>query len=205
MTSRSIDNVIFDIGNVLIRWQPERLFREYFAHDEAIRDFYAETGLLHRNLEFDRGEPFAVGLAELAAKHPHHGDALHAFNHRWTETLAGEIPETVAMLGRLRAAGVRNFAITNFSREKFDVALEIFPFLAGFDDIVVSADVKLIKPDPEIFQVLLKRHGLDAERSLFIDDNAENIAAARSLGIVTHHFADPEALRRDLVGYGFEV
>jgi len=202
MSERSIENVIFDIGNVLIRWQPERLYRTLFANDETIEAFFSETGLLARNIELDRGEPFATGLADLAAQHPHHAEALHAFNHRWPETLAGEIPETVAMLEQIRAARIPNFAITNFSREKFDIALAMYPFLNGFDDIVVSADVGIVKPDLDIFRVLLKRQNLDPERSLFIDDNAENIAAAEALGLVTHHFADPQVLRQDLVARG---
>lgn len=202
MSGRSIDNVIFDIGNVLVRWEPERLYRRMFPDDAAIHAFYAETGLLTRNIEMDRGEPFAVALADLAARHPHHAEALHAFNHRWPETVVGEIPETVAMLRELRTARVPNYAITNFSREKFDIALEMFPVLKDFDDIVVSADVRLVKPDPAIFRLLLDRRKLNPARSLFIDDNAGNIATARQLGLVTHHFAEPGALRRDLVARG---
>jgi len=202
MSGQSIDNVIFDIGNVLIRWEPEQLYRRMFPDDAAIHAFYAETGLLTHNIELDRGEPFAVVLADLAAKHPHHAEALHAFNHRWPETVVGDIPETVAMLQELRARRVPNYAITNFSREKFDVALEMFPVLRGFDGIVVSADVRMVKPDPAIFRLLLDRHQLNPARSLFIDDNADNIATARTLGLATHHFGEPAALRRDLVARG---
>ena len=203
MNTGSIDNVIFDIGNVLMRWEPERLYRRMFPNDAAIHAFYAETGLLTRNIEMDRGEPFAVALADLAARHPRHAEALRAFDHRWPETVVGEIPETVAMLHELRAARVPNYAITNFSREKFNIALEMFPVLKGFDDIVVSADVRMVKPDPAIFRVLLDRRKLNPARSLFIDDNADNIAAANSLGLITHHFSEPGALRRDLVSRGF--
>jgi len=202
MTIRDIDSVIFDIGNVLIRWYPERLYRKLFADDAAMQVFYAETGLLTRNIEFDRGEPFATGLADLAARHPHYADALWAFDKRWPETLDGYIPGTVAILERLRAARVPNFAITNFSREKFDEALEMFPFLRRFDDIVVSGDVKLVKPDPAIFHILLKRQSLEPARTLFIDDNAENIKTAKALGLVTHHYAEPDVLRRELVARG---
>ena len=205
MTRTSIDNVVFDIGNVLIGWYPDRLYRKMFASDEAMHRFYAETGLLTRNIEFDRGEPFASGLAELAARHPHHAAALQAFDSRWQEMLDGPIPETVAMLAKLRAAKVPNFAISNFSREKFDVALGLYPFLNDFDDIVVSGDVKLVKPDPAIFRLLLDRRRLDPSRTLFIDDNADNIAAASRLGLVVHHFDDPAALRQDLIGHGMPV
>lgn len=201
----TIDNVIFDIGNVLIRWYPEKLYRQLFADDAAMLAFYAETGLLTRNIEFDRGEPFSSGLADLAAKHPHHAGPLHAFDARWHEMLDGDIPETVAMLTTLRAKKIPNYAITNFSRVKFDVALRMFPYLQNFDDIVVSADVGLVKPDPEIFRLLLKRRNLDASRTLFIDDNADNIDTANGLGLVTHHFSEPAALRREMLEYGLPV
>jgi len=205
MPSSAIDAVIFDIGNVLIRWYPEQLYRKLFADDAAMRAFYAETGILERNIEFDRGESFASGVAELAGRHPQHAASLRAFDERWEEMLDGHIPQSVELLQALRDAKVPNYAITNFSREKFDVALRKFPFLGAFDDIVVSADVKLVKPDPEIFRVLLRRHNLNPARTLFIDDNAHNIATAKSLGLVTHHFGDPAELRRDMAAMGLPV
>lgn len=205
MAAARIDNVIFDIGNVLIRWHPEKLYRKLFADDAAMHAFYAETGVLKRNVEFDRGEPIAAGLTDLSAKFPHHAESLRAFDTRWHEMLDGDIAETVAMLKTLRAARVPNYAITNFSREKFNVALQLFPYLNDFDDIVVSADVRLVKPDPEIFRVLLKRCELDPARSLFIDDNAENIETAKGLSLITHHYAEPAALRRDLAAHGLPV
>ena len=205
MPAATIDNVIFDIGNVLIRWEPAKLYRQFFADDAAMHAFFVRTGLLARNIELDRGEPFATGLADLSRQHPDVADHLYAFDTRWHEMLDGEIPETVAMLKALRAARVPNYAITNFSREKFNIALEMYPYLGDFDDIVVSADVKLVKPDPAIFRVLLDRRRLDPARSLFIDDVAENIAAAKTLGLVTHHFSVPAALRRDMLEYGLPV
>ena len=200
-----IDNVVFDIGNVLIKWYPDRLYRKLFAGDAAMHAFYAETGLLKRNIEFDRGEPFADGITDLVARFPHHAEPLRAFDMRWHEMFDGTFEDSVALLAALRKAGVPNYAITNFSREKFDIALGQFPFLSQFDDIVVSADVRLVKPDPAIFRVLLDRQGLDPASTLFIDDSAANIAAANQLGLVTHHFVDPSALRRDFAERGLPV
>ena len=198
----TIDNVIFDIGNVLIKWYPDLLYRKIFSTDAAMHAFYAETGLLQRNIEFDRGELFADGIADLTARFPHHAEALTAFDTRWEECLDGTFEDSVALLAELRQAGVPTYAITNFSREKFEIALGRFPFLGTFDHTVVSADVGLVKPDPQIFRILMERQNLDPKRTLFIDDSAANIATAKSLGLVTHHFVDPAALRRDFTANG---
>ena len=205
MTNSKITNVVFDIGNVLIKWHPERLYRKIFASQEAMQAFFMETGILKRNIEFDRGEPFADGIADLRSRFPHHAEAIGAFDTRWGEMLDGTFEDSVALLSALRQAGVPNYAITNFSREKFDITLDRFPFLDRFDDTVVSADVRLVKPDPQIFRVLLDRHQLDPARTLFIDDSAANIATAQRLGMITHHFVAPEALRRDFYAYGLPV
>ena len=207
MSGRSIDSVIFDIGKVLIRWEPEKLYRTMFRSDAEIAAFLDETGLLARNLEFDRGEPFAVGIDDLVRRFPHYTDALRAFDTRWIETLNGEIPEAAGILTALRKAGIPNFAITNFAREKFDVALPLFPMLGQFDDIVVSSDVRLIKPDPAIFRLLIDRRKLDPDRTLFIDDSAKNISAARDLGLVTHLFDEANAgsLTRDCQVFSLPV
>ncbi len=199
MTDSRIDNVIFDIGKVLIRWEPEKLYRTMFRDDAEVAAFLDETGLLVQNVEFDRGKPFADGIAELVARHPHHADALQAFDSRWIETLNGPIPEAVDILAALRKAGVPTYAITNFSRGKFELALDEFPFLDRFDDIIVSADVKLVKPDPKIFRLLIERQELDPARTLFIDDSAKNIATAQDLGLAVHLFdeANAGALRRE--------
>ena len=207
MNSQAVDNVIFDIGKVLLRWEPQKLYRTMFRDDSEMAAFFAETGLFARNLEFDRGEPFAEGIADLVAKYPRYAGALRAFDTRWMETLDGPIPETMGILASLRKSGVPNYAITNFSREKFDQALDAYPFLARFDDIIVSADVKLVKPDPAIFRLLMDRQQLDPARTLFIDDSAMNIAAARDLGLVVHHFDEAKsgALTRDCLEWGLPV
>ena len=207
MSGRTIDAVIFDIGKVLIRWEPERLYRTMFRSEAEIAAFLDETGLLARNIEFDRGEPFSSGLADLARRFPHHAEALFAFDKRWIETIGGEIPESVGILAALRKARVPNFAITNFAREKFDVVLPVHPMLGKFDDIVVSADVRVIKPDPAIFRLLIERQKLDPARTLFIDDSAKNVAAARDLGLATHMFVEANvgALTRDCAAYGLPV
>ena len=198
----AVDTVIFDIGNVLIRWDMHNLYRRIFATDAQIAAFLSETGLEAENTKFDAGKPFAVGTAELAEKFPHHADALLAFDARWTECLDGAIEQNVAVLADLKKAGTTVHAITNFSAEKFPIACRIFPFLTSFEETVVSGAVKLIKPDAAIYRVLLDQRDIDPARAVFIDDSAANIATAKSLGLKTVHFVGDVDVRRSLQSLG---
>jgi 2-haloacid dehalogenase len=198
----AVDTVIFDVGNVLIRWDMHNLYRQLFENDAAIASFLDETGLVAENLEFDRGKRFAVGLGELAARFPHHAAALNAFDPRWTDCLDGAIEENVAVLEDLQRAGVPTHAITNFSTEKFPVACRMFPFLTTFDETIVSGAVQLIKPDPAIYRLLLERRNIDPVRAVFIDDSAANIATARSLGLHGIHCTSDTDVRVSLQALG---
>jgi len=194
---QDIDAVVFDIGNVLIRWHPHNLYRRFGLTDVETAAFLAETSLTeinHRRL--DAGAPFTETIAELATRFPHRAEFIEAFDRRWPEMLNGAIDQSVAILRSLLAAGVPVHAISNFSRTKFDIARGLFPFLDEFDDLVVSGDVGLVKPDPEIFELLVARCDLVPDRTVFIDDSAANIATAQRLGFVTVHF---EERRTDLV------
>lgn len=195
--------VIFDVGNVLVRWDARLLFREFYADDAAVDAFLEETGFHDWNLELDAGLPWDVGVARLAALHPHHATAIAAFHARWHETLPGAIDGSVAILDELAAAGVPLYAITNYSGEKWAETLPRFPFLAtAFRDIVVSGHEGVVKPDARIFRLLLERNGLDAAGCVFVDDNAKNVAGAQAVGIDAILFTDPEALRHALVSRG---
>lgn len=190
----AIDTVIFDIGNVLIRWDMRNLYRRMFADGAAIDRFLAETRLPevnHRQLDAGAAT-FAETSEALAKKFPAYRDALLAFDSRWTDCLDGVIDANVAVLRDLKQAGTPTCAITNFSAEKFEIACRLFPFLTTFDETVVSGAVKLIKPEPEIFRLLLDRRRLDPARTVFIDDSAANIATAKALGLATVHFTEGE-------------
>jgi len=187
----NIDSVVFDVGNVLIRWDPRNLYRRLGFTDAATAAILAETGLLEINhRQLDAGAPFGPTIEALATRFPAHRMFLSAFHERWTDMLAGPIEENVALLEGLRTEGVPVYAITNFARDKFDVSRALFPFLDTFDDIVVSADVGLVKPDDEIFELLIARRRLDPSRSVFIDDSAANVATARRLGFHSVHYVD---------------
>jgi 2-haloacid dehalogenase len=186
----TVDTVVFDVGNVLIRWDVHNLYRKMFPNDAAIKLFLDQTGLIARNHEFDRGELFADGLAELTQQFPHYAKPLAAFDERWHDCLDGAVNGNVALLRELRAAGVPVHAITNFNQYKFRFAQTLFPFLTEFEDIVVSGEERLLKPDPAIYRVLLDRQRLTAGQCVFIDDSAANIEMAHELGFKTVHFAE---------------
>lgn len=197
--------IVFDVGNVLIGWDPRTLYRKIFDDPERVEWFLAEVCHHDWNLEQDRGRLFAEAVAERTALFPHLAEEIRAYDERWAETVTGAIEGSVRILQAVRAAGIPHYAITNFSAEKFAVAQEMFPFLRGFDGIVVSADEKLVKPDPAIYRVLLDRYRLAAGDCVFIDDSPANVEAARSVGMAAHHFTGPERLAEDLARLGFRL
>lgn len=201
----SVDTVVFDVGNVLIRWDPRHLYRKLIA-DEAEREaFLAEVCTHDWNLEQDRGRSWEEAVAERTALFPHHEALIRAFHERWHEMVPGEVEGSVAILEGLRAAGVPLYAITNFSTEKFREAQERFPFLTRFLDVVVSGEVQLLKPDPAIYRLLLERNRLDPARCVFVDDSAPNVEGARAVGMRAHHFRDAAGLRAELIALGLPV
>jgi 2-haloacid dehalogenase len=201
----AVSAVVFDIGNVLIEWDPRHLYSRLIA-DEAEREaFLAEVCSPAWNLEQDRGRLWAEAIAERVALFPQHAALIRAYSDRWAEMVPGDIPGSVAILEALREAGVALYAITNFSSEKFTEAQARFPFLTRFIDVVVSAEERLLKPDPAIYRVLLDRNGLLAESCLFIDDSEKNVVAARAVGMRAHHFRGAEGLAAALRTAGFEA
>lgn len=196
---------VFDVGNVLIRWDPRNLYRKLIADEVQREDFLARVCSPDWNLEMDRGRSFAEGVAERVALFPEHETLIRAFDERWLETLDGAIEESVAILEELRAAGVPTYAITNFSREKFAATRERYPFLDGFHGIVVSAHEQLLKPDRRIYALLCERHGLIPRDCIFIDDNLHNVEGARAFGMQGHHFQAAAALRAELKQQGLPL
>ena len=194
--------VIFDIGGVLIDWNPKYLYSKLLPDDAAIRAYLTEIGFDEWNRALDGGGLWADAIAELVARHPHRKDLIEASHLRWHEMLPGDIPGTVAILDRLSAQGVPLYAITNYSTEKWIETRARFPFFAHFRDIVVSGDEKMLKPDPAIYRLCLQRNGLEAEACVFIDDVARNVAAAKSVGIDAILFETPEKLSEDLTARG---
>jgi len=197
--------VVFDIGNVLLDWDPRHLYRKMFD-DPARMEWFLDTVCTPAwNIEQDRGRTFAEAVAELVALHPEHEAEIRAFDERWPETVSQVIAGSLDILETLRAKGVPNYAITNFSAEKFAHAREIWPFLDAFDGIVVSGEHRMLKPDAAIYRLLLDTHGLAAADCVFIDDSPKNVEGARAVGMHALHFTAPDRLRADLRGFGFPV
>jgi len=198
-------SIVFDVGNVLLRWDPRFLFRKLFDDEARMEWFLANVFTPAHNLECDRGRGFADTVAELSARFPDFATAIRAFDERWSEMVPGEIEGTVELLREVRAKGIADYAITNFSREKFPVARARFPFLDGFRLAIVSGDEGLVKPDAEIYELFLARAGLGAADCVFIDDSPTNVAGARAVGMHAIHFRDPGALRLELRALGFDL
>jgi len=200
-----IQNLLFDLGNVLIRWDPRNHYRDRFATEAEMEAFLAEVAPGSWNHEMDMGKPFAQAIAERTALHPAHADLLAEWKSQWERMLGGAIDESVTLLAELRATGYRVAALTNWSAETYPVARERFPFLGWFEDVVISGVEGIAKPDPRMFALALERTGFEASRTVFIDDSLPNIEAASALGFRTVHFASPEQCREELRALGVRV
>ena len=195
--------VVFDVGNVLYGWEPRRLYERLISDDQALDAFMADVVTVEWHLQHDAGRDFADTSAELIAQFPHHRALIEAWGPCFEETVTGPVSGSLEIVRELDAAGAPLFGITNFSHEFWP------PFRASraeifdrFADIVVSGDEKLIKPDPAIYALALKRFGLAAGEGLFVDDRLENIEAARANGFAGHHFSGAEALCGELERLG---
>ena len=196
--------VVFDVGGVLLQWDPRHLYRKLFAGDDAAMEhFLGNVCTEEWNERQDAGRTFADAAAELLPAHADKAHLIHAFGRRFDEMIPGAIEETVDILRELKRAGVPLYAVTNWSAETFPSAQNRFDFLAEFDGIIVSGEEGVIKPDPRIFRILLDRYDIPAHAAVFIDDNPANAEAATNLGIHGIHFRSPQQLRRELVELGF--
>jgi 2-haloacid dehalogenase len=202
-SKNQIDAILLDLGGVLIDWNPRYLYRRHFGADlEAMEDFLTRVCAPEWNLQMDAGKPCAEAVAERQREFPEHAALIALWQHGWAQMLRDAIPETVQILAELRARGHRLFALTNWSAETFPMAQGRFPFLQWFEDIVVSGEVKLAKPDPRIYRLALERNRLRAETTLFVDDAMHNVQAARALGLPAIHFQSPQTLRAELAQRG---
>jgi 2-haloacid dehalogenase len=194
-----IKAVVFDFGGVLIGWDPRNLYTRYFPDEpQAMEDFLAEISFMDWNAQQDKGRPFSEGVALLSKQFPQHAHLINAYQENWKESITGEIEGTVKLLTLLKEKGYALYGLTNWSAETFPIVRHEFMFLELFDGIILSGEVKLIKPEPEIFELCLQRIGKPADQCLFIDDSESNIIAARKMGFDTVHFISPEHLKSEL-------
>jgi 2-haloacid dehalogenase len=196
-----IDYVIFDLGGVLIDWNPRYLYRKLLPEPE-VESFVQRVVPTSWHVQMDAGYPFAEAIAERLDEHPEHTSLIRAYVERWAEMLGGAIEGTVEILRALRGRGTPVYSLTNWSAETFHHAEARFEFLTWFEDILVSGRERIMKPDPAIYRRLLDRNALSPERGVFIDDVPENLEGAHAIGLDTIHFTSPEALRAELEARG---
>lgn len=193
-----IKAVVWDVGNVLIEWNPERFYDREIG-EERRRAMFAAVDLLGMNERVDRGAVWADEVAATAALFPDWAPAISLWHDRWLEMASPVIPRSVRLLQALRARGVPVFALTNFGRETWAHALPEYPFLGTFDRAFVSGHLGVAKPDAAIFEAVEREAGLPPAALLFTDDRSDNIAAAAARGWGTHLFEGPEGLAARLV------
>ncbi|MBQ8703486.1 MAG: HAD family phosphatase [Bacteroidales bacterium] len=191
-------NIIFDFGNVLVEWHPERVYGEYFGDEAKAWWFLRHVTDLDWRQRIDSGESQDACIAELQGRFPDYHDAIALYRDRWREMLTGEMPGMRELIGDLKDAGYGIYGLTNWSMETFPEARRMFSILQLIDHYVVSAAEGLVKPAPRLFQVLLDRYHLLADECIFVDDNPDNVAAARGMGMAGIVFGGAEALRNEL-------
>ena len=199
--NNSIDTIIFDLGGVLVDWNPKYVFNEnYFDSKEKLDYFFSHVCSLDWNEEQDAGRSIVEATEERVKKFPDWESSIRDYYGRWTEMLKGPIYETVDIFRQLKESGkYKTYALTNWQAGLFDIALVRYNFLHWFDGRVVSGEEKTRKPFPEFYERLLSRYNVDRSKALFIDDNFRNVKAAESLGIKSHHFTTPAELRKELI------
>jgi 2-haloacid dehalogenase len=195
--------VLFDVGNVLIQWDPTRVYRPLFEREADLDHFLAEVCDPEWNRAIDAGRPFAEAVRERQREMPEYAELIGFWWSRWEDMLGGEVPGTVALLGQLKAQGTPLYALSNWSKETFPTARVRFPFLDWFEEKVVSGFVGLAKPDPAIYRLAIERCGLTPALTVFIDDSQPNVDAALGLGFDALLFTGAERLRADLVERSF--
>ncbi len=195
----AIHAIIFDFGGVLVDWDPRYLYQRYFpGQSQVVHNFLAETRFAEWNLEQDKGRPFAEAVASLSADFPQYAPLIHAYWEHWEDSIIGTIDGSISILHSLKQAGYALYGLSNWSAETFPIAYRKYDFFKLFDDIILSGAVKLVKPDPAIFELTLRRIRRPASECLLIDDSAANIDTARRLGFKAIRFQSSGQLETEL-------
>jgi HAD superfamily hydrolase (TIGR01509 family) len=193
--TRRIEAVLFDLGRVLVDWDPRYLYKDLFADAAEMERFLAEVCTMAWHGAHDAGTPMAVNAAPLIAEHPHYEPHIRAWETRWHDMFAGPIHGAVDVLEALHGEGVPLYALSNLPAEKKTHIFETFGFMDRFQDVIVSGEEGVIKPEPRIYEIALARMGRPAEAVFFVDDSAANVEAARRLGFDAHRFDGARGLK----------
>ncbi|MDB5814656.1 MAG: hypothetical protein JWN23_1773 [Rhodocyclales bacterium] len=205
IVSTDIGTVVFDLGNVLIPWDVRWLLRGLFDSDAAVEAFLKDADIMSWHAQQDAGYPVTQAVIEHSAKHPQHAAAIRAVYERWHETMRDANPDSVALLRELKAAGLRLYALSNFSAELFALSRPRFDFWDAFDGIVLSGEEGVSKPDAAIYRALFERYSIVPEHAVFLDDSLPNVEASRALGMRAIHFKDADTARLELRNMGLPV
>jgi len=197
-----ISTVVFDFGGVVVEWSMRALFDQFFDESIELDHFLSEVLTPAENLRCDLGVPLATVVGDLVERHPGHRAPLEAWRDRWIETIPGEIPGTAALIAELRSSGYRIAGLSNFSAETFPWCRAEYAIFEQFDDIVISGDVGLAKPQPEIFQLVCDRNGIEPSQAVFLDDSPANVQGALDAGWSAFVFTSAEQARADLASIG---
>ncbi len=187
--------IIFDFGGVLIDWNPRHLYRKIFEDENEMEWFLANVCSSEWNLIHDKGAKFAESIPTLQAKYPRYSKEIESYYSRWAEMIGGEIKGSVEILHELQTKDYTVYGLTNWSAETFSIVYNKLEFLRSLDGIVMSGEEKLVKPDPQLFDILLTRYNLKPESCVFIDDSLPNCKTAKTMGFITIPFTSPENLR----------
>lgn len=194
--------IVFDLGGVLLDWNPRHLYRKLFSDHQELDYFLSEICSPEWNAQMDAGKPFQEAVDELVLQHPGYSREIQAYFTRWEEMMGGTIPGSVDILRELKENGSGLAALSNWSSETFPRVRNRYDFLDWFDPLILSGEVGVAKPDAGIYHHLLQVLGLSARDCVFIDDSAENILEADRQGFSTIQFQSPEGLREELTGMG---
>lgn len=199
MTKSGIKNIIFDFGGVLVDWNPHYLFDKYFNDIKESNYFIENVCNSEWNAEMDGGKPFEQAVRERSAMFPQYAEPLKLYQTNWMDTMGEEIPGMYGLIKSLKENGFPViYGLTNWSAETFPTVQKKYRIFSLIDNIVVSGEVKQLKPNPEIFHTLLNKYNLKAEESLFIDDNLKNVEGAKAVGINALRFENVTKLKEDL-------
>ena len=197
----NIKAIIFDYGNVLLEWNPRLVYRRYFNDEETMEQFLNEVNFMEWNAQQDKGRRFAEGVAVLSQQFPQHARLIQSYHDQWRDSIGEAYWDTVEILKQLKQAGYPLYGLSNWSAETFSLVRAKYDFFDLLDDMVISGEVGFVKPEPEIYQIMLDKIGKPAEECLFIDDSLPNIQQAEKLGFVGIHFQSAEQLRSELRKY----
>ncbi len=199
---QEIDAVVFDLGGVLIDWDPRYVYRQLFADPAEMEEFLGSVCTSDWHRAHDLGADITRSCEQLALRFPEHRDLIMVWAERGEEMVAGQFDDTVELLSEVKASGMPCYTLSNMEPDAFSVRRARFPFMGWFDAHVISGLEGVAKPDRRIFEILLHRHGLRPQATVFIDDQPRNVDAARDLGIVALNFSSAAQLRQDLQALG---